>query len=253
MEKRVSLVDNYNAIRWTIEAGLYTAPQLVIGMPGECPETIKETASFLSYVLTLDRSQNPKDISINFAQALPGTPLYEYGRSIGLIGATVEEEEQYLLLVSNLDAADGARTINFTHYPRLILLSYPRLIKSIVNYRYVEKYGADHFHKMIFHEYKRPFILHILKSKSISDIFYLYPTLIYKLRHLLWIIKFMEIIKINGFTFATGLFWEYLRFIMYKLRGKDILFEYISLRKTIDQNNDAYTGTKEMMMLRKGR
>jgi radical SAM superfamily enzyme YgiQ (UPF0313 family) len=253
MEKRVSIVDNYNAIRWTIEAGLYTAPQLVIGMPGECLETIKETADFLSYVLTLDRSQNPKDVSINFAQALPGTPLYEYGRSVGSIGLTIEEEEQYLLLVSNMDAADGARTINFTDYPRLVLLSYPRFIKSIINYRYVRKYGAGHFYKMIFYEYKRPFLFHILKNNSISDIFYYCPTLVYKLRHLLWIVKFMEIIKANGLAFALSLFREYLRFIKHKLRGEKVFFEYRSLRKTVEQNSNAYTGINEMMMLRKGR
>jgi len=253
MEKRVSLIDNYNAIRWTVEAGLHTVPQLVIGMPGECSETIKETAEFLSYALTLDKSQNPKNVSINFAQALPGTPLYEYGRSEGLIGATIEDEEQYLLSVSNRNAGDGTTTINFTDYPRLMLLSYPRFIKSIVNYRYVNKFGVDHYYKMVFREYKRPGILHVLKNKSISDIFYLYPTLVYKLRRLLWIVKFIEIIKTNGFIFAAGLFREYLRFIMYKLRGKRFLFEYRSLRKTIDQNSNAYTGNKEMVMLRKGR
>jgi len=252
MEKRVSLKDNYNAIRWTVEAGLYTVPQLVIGMPGECPETIKETAEFISYALTLDKSQNPKDVSINYAQALPGTPLYEYGRSVGLIGATIEEEEQYLLSVSNKNAGDGTKTINFTDYPRLMLLSYPRFIKSIVNYRYVKKFGVDHYYKMIFQEYKRPVILHILKNKSISDIFYLYPTLIYKFRHLLWIVRFMEIVKLNGLAYALGLFKEYLMYIGNNLRGKKIIFEYISLRKTIDQNSNAYTGNKEMEILRKG-
>jgi len=253
MEKMVSLEDNYNAMRWTIEAGLYTVPQLVIGMPGESPETIKETADFMSYTLTLDRSQNPKYVSINFAQALPGTPLYEYGRNKGLIGITTEEEEQYLLVVSNMDAADGTKTINFTDYPRLIMLSWPRFIRSIVNYRYVKMFGLHHYYTMIFQEDVQIGILHILKNRSISDIFYLCPTLVYKLRHLLWIIKFMEIIRINGLTYASGLFREYLRFVMYKLRGKKFFFEYISLRKTIDQDRNAYIGTKEMVMLRKGR
>jgi hypothetical protein len=172
---------------------------------------------------------------------------------VGLIGATIEEEEQYLLSVSNMDAGDGAKTTNFTDYPRLMLLSYPRFIKSIVNYKYMKKFGVDHYYKMIFQEYKRPVMLHVLKNKSISDIFYLYPTLVYKLRHLLWIVKFMEIIKANGLAYASGLFREYLRFIGYKLRGKKFFFEYISLRKTIDQDSNAYTGNKEMVMLRKGR
>jgi len=253
MEKKVSLVDNYNAIRWTIEEGLYTVPQLVIGMPGECPETINETADFLSYALTLDGSQNPKDVSINFALALPGTPLYEYGRSVGLIGVTVEEEEQYLLSVSNVEAGDGAKTINFTDYPRLMLLSYPRFIKSVVNYRYMKKYGYDHYYEVIFQEYKGSVMLHILKNKDIADIFYLYPTLVYKLRHLLWIVKFMEIINANGFAYALGLFSKYLGFIGHKLRGRKYFFEYRSLRKTNDQNSNAYAGVKEMKILRKGR
>jgi len=63
----------------------------------------------------------------------------------------------------------------------------------------------------------------------------------------------MEIIETNGLVLAPGLFREYLRFIKHKLRGKRIFFEYRSLRKTIDQNSNAYTGTKEMVMLRKGR
>ena len=63
----------------------------------------------------------------------------------------------------------------------------------------------------------------------------------------------MEIAKANGLAYASGLFREYLRFIRYKLRGKKFFFEYRSLRKTVDQNSNAYTGTKEVIMLRKGR
>jgi hypothetical protein len=106
---------------------------------------------------------------------------------------------------------------------------------------------------MIFQEYKRPVILHILKNKNISDIFYLYPTLVYKLRDLLQIVKFMEIIKANGLAYALGLLREYIRFIGYKLRGKKFFFEYISLRKINDKTGNAYTGSKEMVMFRKGR
>jgi radical SAM superfamily enzyme YgiQ (UPF0313 family) len=253
MEKMVSLEDNYNAMRWTIEAGLYTVPQLVIAMPGETSETIKETADFLSYSLTLDRSQNPKNISINFAQALPGTPLYEYGRNKGLIGITTEEEEQYLLTVSNIEAGDGAKTINFTDYPRLVPLSYPRIIRSIVNYRYVKMFGLHHYYTMIFQEDVQIGILHILKNRSISDIFYLCPTLVYKLRHLLWIVKLMEIFKTNGLVFTSVLLREYLVFIFNKSR-KRFSFEYKSLRKIIDQDiKPPYAGTKEMISLRKGR
>ena len=63
----------------------------------------------------------------------------------------------------------------------------------------------------------------------------------------------MEIIKANGFIYALGLFREYMRFIRSKLRRKKIIFEYKSLRKIVDQNSNAYAGTKKMIMLRKGR
>jgi radical SAM superfamily enzyme YgiQ (UPF0313 family) len=253
MEKMVSLEDNYNAMRWTIEAGLYTVPQLVIAMPGETSETIKETADFLSYALTLDRSQNPKNISINFVQALPGTPLYEYGRDKGLMGVTTEEEEQYLLAVSNVEAADGAKTINFTDYPCLIILSWPRFIRSIVNYRYVKMFGLHHYYTMIFQEDMQIGILHLLKNRKFSVIFYLYPVLVYRLRHFLWIVKLMEVFRTNGLAFTSVLLREYLAFIFNK-RRKRFSFEYKSLRKIIDQDiKKAYAGTKEMISLRKGR
>jgi radical SAM superfamily enzyme YgiQ (UPF0313 family) len=222
-------------------------------MPGETSETIKETADFLSYALTLDRSQNPKNISINFVQALPGTPLYEYGRDKGLMGVTTEEEEQYLLAVSNVEAADGAKTINFTDYPHLIMLSWPRFIRSIVNYRYVKKFGLHHYYTMIFQEDMQIGILHILKNRRFSDIFYLYPALVYSLRHFLWIVKLMEVFRTNGLAFTSVLLREYLAFIFNK-RRKRFSFEYKSLRKIIDQDiKNHYAGTKEMISLRKGR
>ena len=93
MEKKVELEDNFKAMKWITEVGLHTTIQLVLGMPGEDNSTIKETAKFAAYGATLKRDKNPLDLSINYAQALPGTPLYEYARSKGLIGESVEDGE----------------------------------------------------------------------------------------------------------------------------------------------------------------
>ena len=82
MEKNVKIEDNYNAAKWTVEAGLGNTIQLVVGMPGESPETIRETIEYCQYCLSLDEEQDPRAISINFAQALPGTPSGRAGRSI---------------------------------------------------------------------------------------------------------------------------------------------------------------------------
>ena len=84
MEKKISRDQNIKALKWTYEAGLATIVQLVIGMPGETDETINETVDFLIETLPYYpdslRKQVTYSVSINYAQALPGTPLYEYAR-----------------------------------------------------------------------------------------------------------------------------------------------------------------------------
>ncbi len=149
MEKKVKLQDNYNAMEWTVGAGLYTVVQLVLGMPGESPETVAETIAFCKVAMTLDGMQNPNDVSINYAQALPGTPLYEFGRHKGLIGETLEEEEKYLLRISDRDAHDEVNTLNFTDYPTLECQTWRPRITVEVNYQYVTRYGLDHYRRVL--------------------------------------------------------------------------------------------------------
>ena len=123
MEKKTTLQDNRNAQQWTVNAGFYsTIIQFIIGMPGESPETINETLEFSKWAYTLNENLNPLIFSINYAQALPGTPLYEYGRKLKLIGRDIDSEEEYLIFVSDRDAADVGSVVNFTDYPMAVLL-----------------------------------------------------------------------------------------------------------------------------------
>lgn len=137
MEKNASLEHNMNAARWTHEADLFTIYQLILGMPGESPKTVEETAKFFaSATETLPESPINR-LSINYIQALPGTPVYEYARHKGLIGSTLEEEEKYLLLISDIDAADDTKFINFTDYDYLTVQSWRRriILECVANYR----------------------------------------------------------------------------------------------------------------------
>ena len=149
MEKKVKLQDNYNAMNWTVGARLWTAIQLVIGMPGETTSTINETITFCKYGMTLSPEQNPNDTSINYAQALPGTPLYEFGRHKQLIGRDISEEEDYLLRISDKDAHDEISTLNFTDVPTLICQTWRPRITIETNYAYVRKYGLRHYRRMV--------------------------------------------------------------------------------------------------------
>lgn len=143
MEKKTKQVDNENAMRWTIEGGLHTIVQLVLGMPGENPETVRETIEFSKMANTLSAAQSPNDLSVNYAQALPGTPLYEFARHRGKIGSGLDGEEEYLLRISDRDAHDEVTTINFTDYPSLICETWRPLIAVEVNYAFVKKFGID--------------------------------------------------------------------------------------------------------------
>lgn len=129
MEKKLDLEDNLHAARCTHEAGLYTIYQLVLGMPGETHRTISDTAEMLKQITEFLPEPPYQRLSINYIQALPGTPVYEYARAIGLIGSTLEEEERYLLTISDVDAGDDTKFLNFTRYPYLTVQTWrPRLL-----------------------------------------------------------------------------------------------------------------------------
>ncbi|QWE27025.1 radical SAM protein [Polynucleobacter sp. AP-Ainpum-60-G11] len=157
MEKKTTVETNINALRWVGEAGLGTIIQLIIGMPGENDETIKETISFINNVSSdikfwnvneleknqiIDIPEMPSDrISINYAQALPGTPLYEWARENGYIGNDGKGEESYLMKISDVDAYSEDHFINYTGLPTLkVLMWRPWILAEIDAYHYKKTY-----------------------------------------------------------------------------------------------------------------
>ena len=138
MEKNATREDNFNAAHWTREAGLFTIFQMVLAMPGETEETIRETTEFLKEVCQ-DVYESPLSrLSINYIQALPGTPVYEYARHKGLIGNSLLDEEKYLLGISDTDAVDDTKTLNFTDYDYLTVRSWRRRIVFDVLHHYYQ-------------------------------------------------------------------------------------------------------------------
>jgi len=149
MEKKVKLEDNYNAMKWIIDADLHTTIQLILGMPGEDNSTIRETGKFVEFASQLSKDHNPLDLSINYAQALPGTPLYEYGRKKGLIGTDNLSEEKYLLMISDRDASDEATTLSFTDMPRLVSEAWRSYLITIAARSYIKKFGRKNYVKQL--------------------------------------------------------------------------------------------------------
>ena len=180
MDKIISVEQNYNAIKWTVENNLATCLQFVIAMPGETPESIQETAEFACFYAELSPEIDPNNAGINFAQALPGTPLYEFARRKGLIGPTIEDEENYLLKISNRDARDGETNINFTDYPRLMLEDWHFEIQIKTRNAFVQKWGIEKYDKIIMKNFSHFSQVRLKKENSEPKVdadsgYYAYP------------------------------------------------------------------------------
>jgi anaerobic magnesium-protoporphyrin IX monomethyl ester cyclase len=149
MEKKTPVQANYDAARWTLEAGLYTVAQFVLGMPGETNDTIRESVDFARFVYTTVPWLKPSDVSINYAQALPGTPLYELGRHVRKIGQSIDDEERYLIDISGANANETASTINFTDAPLIDWISWRGRLVAGINWAYLRRYGLDRFIRVL--------------------------------------------------------------------------------------------------------
>jgi len=79
-------------------------------------------------------------ISINYAQSLPGTPLYEYARENGFIEKSIDGEEKYLISISDKDAYDNEHFINFTQQPLLKVLSW----RYLMNWKIFREHVRQH-------------------------------------------------------------------------------------------------------------
>jgi radical SAM superfamily enzyme YgiQ (UPF0313 family) len=110
MEKNASKAENIEAIKKCSDAGIFTVIQLVIGMPGENDFTISETIDFIKQV-TGELPFLPR-VAVNYLQALPGTLCYEFLRHNDLLDKTIENEEKYLLSVSDIDAGEFRQYLN---------------------------------------------------------------------------------------------------------------------------------------------
>ena len=108
MEKRFTVEDVRKALFSCYDLGLYSPPLgFMVGMPGETLETAKDYGRFLGEIaakLRLRLKTLFGFTDIFYAIPLVGTPLYEYGKNLKLIGNSVDEEEAYLKMVSNIGA-----------------------------------------------------------------------------------------------------------------------------------------------------
>lgn len=141
MEKRVTHKQNMEVAKLINREGMYTCHQLIIGMPGENDRTIKETIECVK-VATEDIGDYPYNrLSITYFQSLPGTPGYEFMRMHGLVGKTLDDEEKYLLKVSDVNAASPRHYVNVSEEILSKVLLWPYRIRAEVTAHWYKKRG----------------------------------------------------------------------------------------------------------------
>jgi len=285
MEKKTSLEENYRAIELTFKRGMGAVIALVLGMPGESPETISETIKLCVHAKTLSADLNPNDLSINYAQALPGTSLYEFGRHRGLIGQSLKGEEEYLISISDRDAHDEYTTINFTDYPILITQSWRPLITIETNFAFVKKFGLQKYLTNLLTDMnffpesgfdsgyfanprrivsgagstrsvilKPPSFWSLIKGGKWGLAQICYPVQAYRWRWFLPLLVLIKGLRNKGLKYVLALTVEYLSYQVARLFKKASVFEYKSLRKIVDKDlGPLQEDSPSMEPLRRGR
>jgi hypothetical protein len=292
MEKKTSVEQNLNTLKWLAEHGVETRLQLIIGMPGETPETIEETADLTQYFVERSPSNNPNNMNINFAQGYPGTPLYETIRRKGFIGSTLEDEENRLLEIAHRNASDGEQYINLTAYPHLMLENWYIYICNRTRMAYIKKWGFDKYLEVIFRSERfnnlketkayfeengledsadlakshlnanikksTPGIWSLWRQNMIGSISSFYPRFFWRARYFSIIFALLNSVRKYGILLGAKILGE---FVMWKIKRTlfanetEETIKYISLRKLVDNNyfEKIPTDNPAMEVLRKGR
>ena len=113
MEKKFTTEKVFESLKLLADRDMYSPLAFMVGMPGETIETVKETGKFFGQLCHMQGTHPMLGVtSIFYALPLPGTPLFVYGQQKGVIGTSVDEEEEYL-------AAVGALGADKMNYPNL--------------------------------------------------------------------------------------------------------------------------------------
>jgi len=89
MKKRTTVLQNYEAVKVSVEEGMFVHVNMVLGMPGENLSTLKESSNFL-VKLAREGIVNSKNVSFSYATGYPGTELYQYMIDHNIVSDTEE-------------------------------------------------------------------------------------------------------------------------------------------------------------------
>lgn len=98
MEKNFTTEDVERALTACWDNDIYSPLALMVGMPGEGDDTIRETGEWVGEMAyKLGIHPDSMRYALFYALPFPGTPLYEHCVQHNLIGQDLEQEEEYLI------------------------------------------------------------------------------------------------------------------------------------------------------------
>ena len=150
MEKVFTVNDVEKALTACHEHGVFSPINIMLGMPGEDERTAKETGQFLGRMCSI-LGVHLKWVShdVMWALPLPGTPLWEYGEQLGVIGKNDHDIVDYLTRVSDAGCfrryyinLNGAPMSEVCFWEHLVLLEASRTFHKLnnVNKELTKKY-----------------------------------------------------------------------------------------------------------------
>lgn len=141
MQKMFTVEQVREAIKHCVENKIYSPCAVMIGMPGETNETVKQTGRLLGEIADMQGippARFKEEITTFYALPLPGAPLYEYGTQVGVLGTSVDEEEEYLESVS-AEAAGRSNYINLNGSSMKKVLFWETLVRLEANRVFSER------------------------------------------------------------------------------------------------------------------
>lgn len=170
IDKRVAVEQNRKAALWTYEAGIYATVQLILGMPGETNETIRETMDFVKS-LNLDFKQ----YKLTNALPMPGSQLYNYAK----LTQAIEDDDGYLSSLGEIEGTTAFH-VNLTDEEDSVAGGWlERITRELDDHYFYKKYKTRnglvkrlaYFLESIGLHYRRKDLL-AAAGKKVSSLFY---------------------------------------------------------------------------------
>ena len=235
MEKVFKVSDVYTALEACMRYGVYSPIAVLVGMPGEDQYTARETGKFIGEVAAkLGVHPEIMKYEIFYALPLPGTPLWEYGEQVGVVGKDTSDVVDYLTRISDAGV-----------YKRYYINLNGASMKEVIFWEYIVKLEASRvFNKKntgnLNNNFRNRFVVKAKNDRAKNPRFSLKYTVL-KFTHITYFIdayvvgnKVIDAIP-RGIIYPIIKYLLYFEFVIQKLYGHNMESNLYIKRKKVQR------------------